>query len=513
MAHRIFSRSQLSATGVLAAMLVAAIVLVPLWSSDVPPLLDYPNHLARQYIIFKLPQSALLQQFYQVQWTATPYLAMDGIVRLLATFLAVDTASKVFVSIALASVAVAPLALNLALFGRVTPIALVGLLFVHSGTVSLGFVNYVFSAGFAICLLALWIALRNGAAWRKFALFPILSTLLYFSHLVGFVTYAVVVGAYELGRHVGRVREQPAGARSFFAALPRLELASLAVQFVLPAAIQLLFRPASSVLAEITYGGLWRKLELLGGLFFNLIEPYAWTLDRGLAIGLTAAAVLLAATRRLVIPAPMLWPLVAMALLVIAMPMELFGGWGADHRLLLPLGMLVAGSVRLKSWSRTGWTIAVAILAALVVARVAAITIDWRKANAEYAAYQRAFDALPDGSTVYFAFGHAGEQKIWPHPEYHIPFLALKTKQVYMPYLFTAANIVMRYAPAYENLQRASKGPVLMYHASPNWQALLTSYDYALLVNDQLFDTPVPRELVPVVQEGKVRLYRNSLRN
>jgi len=303
---RILAKGGLSPTGCLAAVLLAAIVLVPLWSSDIPPLLDYPNHLARQYIIFKLPQSALLQQFYQVQWTATPYLAMDGIVCLLATFLAVDTASKVVVSIALASVAMAPLALNLALFGRVTPIALAGLLFVHSRTVSLGFVNYVFSAGFAICLLALWIALRNGAAWRKFALSPVLSTLLYFSHLLGFVTYAVAVGAYELGRHVGRVPEQPAGTRSFFAALPKQELASLAVQFAVPAAIQLLFRPASSVLAEITYGGLWRKFELLGGLFFNLIEPYSWTLDRGLAIGLTAAAVLLAVARRLFVPNPML---------------------------------------------------------------------------------------------------------------------------------------------------------------------------------------------------------------
>jgi len=202
-----------------------------------------------------------------------------------------------------------------------------------------------------------------------------------------------------------------------------------------------------------------------------------------------------------------------MALLVIAMPMELFGGYGADHRLLLPLGMLVAGSVRLKSWSRTGWTIAVATLAALVAARVAVITVDWRTANAEYTVYQRAFETLPDGSKIYFAFGHAGEQKIWPHPDYCVPFLALKTKQVYMPYLFTGANSVMHYTPAYEGLQRLSPGSVLKHHISPNWQALLTSYDYALLVNDQLFDTPVPRELVPVFQEGKVRLYRNSLRN
>jgi hypothetical protein len=407
---------------------------------------------------------------------------------------------------------VAPLALNLALFGRVTPIALAGLLFVHSSTVSLGFVNYVFSVGFAICLLALWIGLRNGAPWKKFVLFPLLSTLVYFSHLIGFVTYAVVVGAYELGRHVDRVGKQPKGTRSFFASLPWLELASLAVQLVLPLAIQLFFPPASSVLEEITYGGIWRKFQLLGGLFFNLIEPYSWTLDRGLATGLTAAVVLLAAVRRLTVPSPMLWPLAGMTLLVVAMPQALFGGWGADHRLLLPLGMLVAGSLRLKSWSRAGWSIAVATLAALVAARVAAITVDWRKANAEYAVYQRAFDALPDGSTVYFAFGHAGEQKIWPHPEYHIPYLALKTKQVYMPYLFTGANSVMHYTPAYEGVQRLSSGMVLKHRESPNWQALLTSYDYFLLVNDQLFDTAVPKELVPVLQDGKVRVYRNSLR-
>ena len=73
--------------------------------------------------------------------------------------------------------------------------------------------------------------------------------------------------------------------------------------------------------------------------------------------------------------------------------------------------------------------------------------------------------------------------------------------------------MVMHYTHVDEDLQRSIKGPVLKNHASPEWQALLTSYDYALLVNDQLFDTPVPKELVPVFQEGKVRLYRNSLRN
>jgi hypothetical protein len=499
--------------GILAAILVTAIVLVPLWSADIPPLLDYPNHLARQYIIFNLRHSELLQQFYRVEWTVVPYLAMDVIVRLLANFLAVDIASKVFLSIGLLSVAMAPLALNLALFNRVTPIALVGLLFVHNNTLSLGFVNYIFAAGFSICLFALWIGFRDGSPWKKFVLFPVLSTLLFFSHLLGSVLYGVVVGAYELGRYVEQVRKRPPSMPTLWASLPRLELSSLALQFAVPLAIYLILGPISSdvtYLTHNTYGGLRRKFELLAGLFFNLIQPYSWTLDRGLAIGLTVAAVLLPVTRKANVPRAMLWPLSALVLLVVAMPMELLSGWGADHRLLLPLGMLVAGSVNVKSWPGKSWSFVVAILAALVVTRVVVITIDWRKANAEYTEYQRAFDALTDGSTVYFAFGHAGEQKIWPRPEYHIPCLAVRTKQVYVPYLFQIAG--MQYTPDYDRLQRLSRGPVLTHHESPDWRALMPAYDYFLLVNEHFFDTAVPKELIPVFQGGKVSVYKNPLR-
>jgi hypothetical protein len=174
--------------------------------------------------------------------------------------------------------------------------------------------------------------------------------------------------------------------------------------------------------------------------------------------------------------------------------------------------MLIAGSIRWKSWSRQGWGVAVAAVALLVAVRVVAITIDWRQANAEYAAYQRAFAALPDGSTVYFAFGHAGEQKIWPHPEYHIPFLALRQRQVYMPYLFTGANSVMHYTAAYDGLRLLSHGPVLKHHESPNWRALLTAYDYFLLIDERYFDVAVPTELTPVLQAGRIRVYKNSLR-
>ena len=146
-------------------VLAALVAMLPVWSADTPPLLDYHNHLARQYILARIDHSPLLGQWYLSAWHATPYLAFDGIVQAFATLMPVDIAGKVFVSLMLLLLALAPLALNLAVVGRVTPVALLGLLFVHNGTVTLGFVNYLFGIGFALCVVALWIRLRHGPPW------------------------------------------------------------------------------------------------------------------------------------------------------------------------------------------------------------------------------------------------------------------------------------------------------------------------------------------------------------
>jgi hypothetical protein len=47
--------------GALVATLLFAVALVPLWSVDIPPLMDYHNHLARRYIFANLQQLEHLQ--------------------------------------------------------------------------------------------------------------------------------------------------------------------------------------------------------------------------------------------------------------------------------------------------------------------------------------------------------------------------------------------------------------------------------------------------------------------
>ncbi len=509
-------RQFVSVTGALAVVSIFAIVFVPLWSVAIPPLVDYPNHLARGYILANLPASDDLKAFYQANWSATPYLAMDAIVTTLAGFMPVEVAGKIFLSLTFLLLALAPLALSLALHGRVTPIALLGLLFVHNTTVSLGFVNYLFSLGFAICLLSLWILLRESRPWVRLVLFPVLTSLLFLSHLIGFSIYALTIAAYEVGRHIEQVRSRLPRSPLFLDSSQRLNVISLGLQLSLPLAIFWLYGPSSETteaLHETTYGGIWRKVELFVGMFTYLIPPYSWTLDRILAVVLPAALVLLLVMRRLEIASPMRWPVFVTLLLFPAMPMQWLAGWGGDHRLLPAIGLLLAGSLRPNKVD-TGkiWERAAGLIVVLIVIRATAITVEWRKADSEYAEYLRSFELLTPGSKVYYAFGHAGGRESWLRPKYFLPCLAVITKQVYVPYLFTSNDvpgIPLKYQPDYYQLQRLSPGPILVNRQSPNWEAIIDRYDYFILGDENFFDAPVPQRLVPIYKGNKFNIYRS----
>lgn len=502
----------------LALTLVITVALAPLLVTEIPPLLDYHNHLARQYILHRLVESPILAQFYSAAWPATPYLAFDAIVQALAAWLPVDVAGKVFLALMFLLLGLTPMALNAAVYGRMTPVALAGLLFLHNDTVTLGFVNYLFGVGFGLLLFAFWIKGRSASLWARLVLFPVLCALLFFSHLLGFVIYLLCLGSYELGQHVSRIRQDHSGRWWALDQPQRVNLISLLLQIIPPLAIFSLFGPSTQTVTSNTYGGIERKLELLLGMFEYLIPPYAWTLDRALAIALPVGIVIGLALRFIRIPAAMLWPLASMLLLFFVMPMELFSGWGADHRLLPALGLLLIGSLGPgRRWNPASARLLGLGLTILILMRAGAVTADWHRANEYYAEYLRAFEKIPQGSRVYFAFGHAGGKTFGPYPVYHLPHLMLAKRDVYLPYLFASlpgGGFTLRYQSAVEPLQRLSPGPVLLNQQSPKWTALLPHVDYYLLVNEQHFADPPPSsELVQVFVGPTVKVYRRRTSN
>src|SRR5690348_2781657 len=78
-------------------MVVLAIAAVPLFSVLVPPMGDYPNHLARLHILATIAQSTALQQLYEVRWQVTPYIGMDALGLGLAQWMPIYAVGKLLV--------------------------------------------------------------------------------------------------------------------------------------------------------------------------------------------------------------------------------------------------------------------------------------------------------------------------------------------------------------------------------------------------------------------------------
>ena len=80
---------------------VLGILVVPILSVIVPPLVDYPNHLARMHILAAYSGSPVLQANYVVAWKLSPYLATDLIIPYPVWIMPIYTAGRAFLYLCL----------------------------------------------------------------------------------------------------------------------------------------------------------------------------------------------------------------------------------------------------------------------------------------------------------------------------------------------------------------------------------------------------------------------------
>ena len=155
-----------------------ALASVPIFSTVLPPLVDYPNHLARMHLLAEGGNA-----FYAVHWAPLPNLAADLIVPALMRVMPLMLAGKVFLALIFALIAGGVVWLNRLVAGawRVWP--LLAFLFLYNRILLWGFINDLFGLGVALCGLALWLALERRATWLRIAVSSLAAICCYFSHL------------------------------------------------------------------------------------------------------------------------------------------------------------------------------------------------------------------------------------------------------------------------------------------------------------------------------------------
>src|ERR1700758_636801 len=75
--------------------LLAALAILPVFLVEIPAMLDYPNHLARMYLL-AASGTPNENPYYTLTWKFNSNLAMDIIVPALGQLLGIAAATKVF---------------------------------------------------------------------------------------------------------------------------------------------------------------------------------------------------------------------------------------------------------------------------------------------------------------------------------------------------------------------------------------------------------------------------------
>ena len=314
------------------------VVLAPMAFAQYPPLVDYPNHLARIYILSALGDDPVLREIYAANWSLVPNLAMDALLVPLAKLVPIHLLGRLFVILTMAMFIGGTYTLHRVIHGRTGLWPAVSLLFVYNKVLAWGFLNYLFGAGLTLFALAAWIWVRERWRWGpRIAVFSAVATALFFTHMLALGVYALLIGGFELGRSLGR-REQ--SWRHHLA-----EWSRAGAQFAVPAVLWMISATgAGGGGGGTTFAGLWSKTEALASMtvFHQLGVGFASFL---FVVVLVIGGLI---TRSWRLQPAMRVPLIVLGVTTLAMPVWLFGSWAVDIRLSPVLAALAVASVRFE---------------------------------------------------------------------------------------------------------------------------------------------------------------------
>jgi hypothetical protein len=324
---------------------------IPIFSVEILPLSDLPNHLARAYILDHLDTDPLLQKYYLAHWRLFAFQSTDIILPWLTHMLGVSFGQQLFVAATFALLLGGTIAIHFVLFRKVGfwPAAVV--LFLYNFPLTGGQVSFMFSTGLGLLLFAAWLASAGTSSFVRVPFFIAASYGLMLCHFFAFSAYALLVMSFALGK-AWRAHGTHQKLRILIeAGLP----------FVVPG-ICFLMLFGNAVTGGSEWGSIFRK-------FIVLISPvinYGRWPDVVLALGAIIALWWLNRRKAIKLAPEMRCSVWVLLLAALAMPNLLQGVHAADMRLPGFLAFLLVASNELRLGSRRGWLVFVASVLVLL---------------------------------------------------------------------------------------------------------------------------------------------------
>lgn len=435
---------------VLCAVLVAG---APLLVTDLPPLGDYSNHLARMYVIMHVQIDPVLARIYEVAWNVVPNLAMDLVVPPLAHVVPLDIAGRIFIALAMLLPVAGVLTLHRVAFGTRSFWPLASLLVAYNGLFFWGFLNFVAGLGLALLGSALWLREPTQGGMRHLAIVTIFAVVLFFCHLEALALFGITIGCIELVRlfalrRAGQLTLAAVACRALRLAVPFI-IPVLLFLFVAPLGEGVTGKPLLLQIKEYYWAVCngWRDGKL-AGLGIPFTSGHSPLLDGLAAISLAMLYLLQILRHGCRVNAGLL---LAAALLMLAYPV-VPAVWltaaNIDSRLPVFAVLLVLAGVAPNGTAVPAVRAGSVLFAALLAARVALVAYVWVGSNAETAAFRRLIQAVAPGERVIVVDDSAAvqppsfRQRIFFHAEPGVPVpLLTMDRQAFWPTLFTSRTL------------------------------------------------------------------------
>jgi hypothetical protein len=173
-------------------------LLVPVLLVEVPPILDYPNHLAHGYVLAFGGTDPVLNKMFTPYWRIKPNLGISLILPPLMHLFSILTAGRILLGLSLLLPVTGAIALSYSYFKRLSFWQIAVGIIAFNPCFLTGLFNFDLAIGVALWGAAGWIAFREKFPIATVAVGTVVATIAFLTHFYGFCLYALLIGTHEL---------------------------------------------------------------------------------------------------------------------------------------------------------------------------------------------------------------------------------------------------------------------------------------------------------------------------
>ena len=424
---------QTGAALVAAILLLCAVALWPIFVIGEMGLQDYPNHLARAFILLH-QQDPLLRANYRLEWSPIPDLGWDLWVLSVGRLLPLVATAKLFVVLAFAMGASGCFVLGRVIVGRWTAMPMLALPFLFNSAYTKGFLSFDMGLAVSLWAMAWWLWMPDRRWLMRLAGATVLATLLYVLHICAFAIYGLFVLGIEAQTLVRGAEGLPLGRRILRFTLNAAQALVAVALFVLARSMT----PGADTPSDpVTLEEPLKRLQHLD--FLIDVGSPAWG---ALFVIIMAITILvLIATGRVRFETRAIGPLLLLVLAFFVLPRSLLGGLNIAGRLTVPAVLIAIASLRPRpGHGRSTPAVSFSVAVAVILAITALQSRNWRATERDRRDFLASIDQMPDGSKLFWA--HAGMSARALRAEaigsYHVGSYAVLAKRALVQSMFVS---------------------------------------------------------------------------